>query len=65
MVEDILVRLMAMALFAGWLLALGLAGKCISLLAPGSLFLAFIVIAALVLAVPFVALGRYLEKKLP
>lgn len=63
--EEIAVRLIGIAMLAVWLLALGLAGKCLLLFARQSLFLSLMGVAALALAVPILALWRYLQKESP
>lgn len=63
--EQIAANLIGTAMLAAWLLASGLAGGCISLLAPESSVVALMIAAALVLAVPFMALLRYLGKAPP
>ena len=66
LLEEIIARLIAVAMLAAWGLALGLAlglaGKCFLLFAPQSLFLVLMGVAALALAVPFLALWRLLQK---
>jgi len=62
LLEEIIAGLIAVAMLAAWGLALGLAGKCFLLFAPQSLFLVLMGVAALALAVPFLALWRLLQK---
>ncbi|WP_414472632.1 hypothetical protein [Microvirga sp. M2] len=63
LLEEVAIQLIGMAMLAVWLLALGLAGGCISLLAPQSYGILLTAVAALVLAVPLLALWRYLQKE--
>lgn len=62
LLEEIAARLIGGGVLVAWLFALGLTGKCVAFFAPQSLFLLLMGIAALVLAIPFLALWRYLQK---
>ncbi|MEZ0168932.1 hypothetical protein [Microvirga sp. TS319] len=65
LLEEVAIRLIGMAMLALWLLALGLAGGCISLLASQSYVILLTAVAALALALPLLVLWQYLQKEAP